>query len=710
MDETEAESQDLGMPRSPFPERRLPGPTEELPMDVELLKVLASDSRRDILQHLRKRRMTLTELAHALDLKKATVLEHLKKLTDAGLIKRIEDERLWVYYELTHRGGRVVNPSRTRFYLLMSVAAAAAVVLGGVTVALLATGFADDALQAAPETSAVTGGSPAASGGAGVSVDVVLRNADAQKARAYLVSADDAGTLKDARGPVAGIPMALDATTGDVHRFRSLSAVPPGDYYLYVVDADGRDNLATLSEVRVPSLGAQAPGVLWKGLSGEAEFALSRDGAAADGTLLLVASEGRELPTMPLENGTARLAPDTLDRLVPAAYMLQYNPNGSQFWITLDRTVDVREPLWAVEPLYALRGEPTHFRVALAQPGDPAPPAASPELDGARPLAWTPTPDGTAVQATFTPPEAGPADLTLGRLAAREVHVLPDLRLRLDAAEGNVTTLRVRTAEGDPVPEVAVGLGRVVLDLTDAQGQVAFPTPADGAHELRLTLPDGTFLSRALRYENGQPREETPQVRVRNVTAEWTGGEVRAAGVLVNEGGALQRATVALLVDGRTVATTAAEPPAGSALPLALSAPVRLPPGEHAVSLVATPLRYAPIEGAPAFQGFAIVAATPGNATAGADDADGSAKPDAEYAFAEAADGAVHLQVDAPPEPVGKVVNLEARTAPPAAASPGGQAADTAASSESARVPAPGLVLALAGVALAAALAGRRRR
>jgi len=107
----------------------LPGP-EDIALDPDLLKTLASDSRRDILRLLKERRMTLTELSHALELGKATVLEHLQKLQAANLIVRREDERLWVYYELTSRGRRVVTPGRTRFFLVMGTTAAAALVAG----------------------------------------------------------------------------------------------------------------------------------------------------------------------------------------------------------------------------------------------------------------------------------------------------------------------------------------------------------------------------------------------------------------------------------------------------------------------------------------------------------------------------------------------------------------------------------------------------
>lgn len=100
-----------------------------VPLDAEMIQVLASDTRRDLLRLLRKRRMTLSELAREVDLKKPTVLEHLRRLTDADLVARDEDdERLWVYYELTHQGQRILSPDRTRLYLAIGTIATAAIV------------------------------------------------------------------------------------------------------------------------------------------------------------------------------------------------------------------------------------------------------------------------------------------------------------------------------------------------------------------------------------------------------------------------------------------------------------------------------------------------------------------------------------------------------------------------------------------------------
>jgi DNA-binding transcriptional ArsR family regulator len=119
-------------------------PLLELPLDDNLLKVLSSDSRREILRALAERRMTGAELAARLQLGKPAVSEHLKKLVESQLIERFDDdERRWVYYGLTARGRSILEPQRVRFYLVLGVAivgllAGIAITLG--IVALVGTG------------------------------------------------------------------------------------------------------------------------------------------------------------------------------------------------------------------------------------------------------------------------------------------------------------------------------------------------------------------------------------------------------------------------------------------------------------------------------------------------------------------------------------------------------------------------------------------
>lgn len=144
-----------------------------VPLDGALIKTLASDTRRRILRHLRKRRMTLSELARALDLAKPTVLDHLRRLDDAGLVHRLEDDRMWVYYELSHRGESILSPARTRVYLAVATAAVALAALLVLAIVFAGVGGPvdrGDGGAAAPEPtgdSAEDGGEGAASSPSG---------------------------------------------------------------------------------------------------------------------------------------------------------------------------------------------------------------------------------------------------------------------------------------------------------------------------------------------------------------------------------------------------------------------------------------------------------------------------------------------------------------------------------------------------------------
>lgn len=90
-------------------------------IDRETLKVLSSDTRLDILKSLSERKKTVTELAENLNLSKSTVHEHLKLLTKAGLVKRIDTSNKWVYYGLTWKGFRLIQNNLKKVILMLSI-------------------------------------------------------------------------------------------------------------------------------------------------------------------------------------------------------------------------------------------------------------------------------------------------------------------------------------------------------------------------------------------------------------------------------------------------------------------------------------------------------------------------------------------------------------------------------------------------------------
>lgn len=85
---------------------------DKIYLNKNALKVLVSDTRIDILKRLDERRRTVTELSSELNLTKATIHEHLSKLSDAGLIKKGDRQHKWVYYDLTRKGREILHPHK----------------------------------------------------------------------------------------------------------------------------------------------------------------------------------------------------------------------------------------------------------------------------------------------------------------------------------------------------------------------------------------------------------------------------------------------------------------------------------------------------------------------------------------------------------------------------------------------------------------------
>jgi DNA-binding transcriptional ArsR family regulator len=91
-------------------------------IDRQTLKALAADTRLDILKSLGKRRKTPSELSKELNLATSTVVEHLDKLEEAGLIRREETGHKWIYYNLTEKGSSLVKPKiPMNFVIVISI-------------------------------------------------------------------------------------------------------------------------------------------------------------------------------------------------------------------------------------------------------------------------------------------------------------------------------------------------------------------------------------------------------------------------------------------------------------------------------------------------------------------------------------------------------------------------------------------------------------
>lgn len=89
-------------------------------LDKKSLFALASDTRLDILRSLQPMRRTVTQLSEALDIDKAAVHRHLKKMEEGGLVKRFEDHG-FVYYGLSWKARDLLSPNEnTRIIILLS--------------------------------------------------------------------------------------------------------------------------------------------------------------------------------------------------------------------------------------------------------------------------------------------------------------------------------------------------------------------------------------------------------------------------------------------------------------------------------------------------------------------------------------------------------------------------------------------------------------
>jgi len=95
---------------------------DKVKIDRKTLFTLASDTRLEILKKLDKRRRTLSELSKELGLSKTTVKEHLDKLLEVGLVKKVDENRKWIYYELTKKGKNILHPNeKTKFLFIISI-------------------------------------------------------------------------------------------------------------------------------------------------------------------------------------------------------------------------------------------------------------------------------------------------------------------------------------------------------------------------------------------------------------------------------------------------------------------------------------------------------------------------------------------------------------------------------------------------------------
>lgn len=95
-------------------------PRMRVELDKKSLFALASDTRLDILKSLQPMRRTVSQLSESLNIDKAAIFRHLKKMEDGGLVKRYEDHG-FVYYGLSWKARDLLSPDEnTRIVVLLS--------------------------------------------------------------------------------------------------------------------------------------------------------------------------------------------------------------------------------------------------------------------------------------------------------------------------------------------------------------------------------------------------------------------------------------------------------------------------------------------------------------------------------------------------------------------------------------------------------------
>jgi len=84
----------------------------KITLDKETIRALASETRTDILKKIDSWSMTLNKLTDDLNISKPTVHKHLTILIESGLVKKVNKDNKWAYYELTGKGTEILHRAK----------------------------------------------------------------------------------------------------------------------------------------------------------------------------------------------------------------------------------------------------------------------------------------------------------------------------------------------------------------------------------------------------------------------------------------------------------------------------------------------------------------------------------------------------------------------------------------------------------------------
>jgi DNA-binding transcriptional ArsR family regulator len=81
-------------------------------LDAGTFKALSSETRIAIIKQLAERRKSASELAAALGIAAPSAAQHLERLREAKLVRRVDGGSKWVYYELTDKARALLETRR----------------------------------------------------------------------------------------------------------------------------------------------------------------------------------------------------------------------------------------------------------------------------------------------------------------------------------------------------------------------------------------------------------------------------------------------------------------------------------------------------------------------------------------------------------------------------------------------------------------------
>jgi len=93
--------------------------SDKITLDRETFKVLAADTRVDILKMLGEHKLTLTDISQKTGMSPSTVKEHLERLVEVGLIEQEDRGMKWKYYRLTNKGRNIISPYEMKVWILL---------------------------------------------------------------------------------------------------------------------------------------------------------------------------------------------------------------------------------------------------------------------------------------------------------------------------------------------------------------------------------------------------------------------------------------------------------------------------------------------------------------------------------------------------------------------------------------------------------------